>query len=397
MSQGKNIIKMVNETRWSDGLVVHNRLNEITYDPMRSQDEFVMRLIRENANTAYGLKMNFNSIHGLNDFRRFVPVSSYEDYAPYIERIANGEKNMLTVYLTEHFSLQSGYKKIPVSRWDSQNGYDYRFCTSFFLAGQQGLLADGMTLNLVDNSVDRLPTDTTIGNLLGRLLIKRKFNNEQVYVIPIEVANPPERADIKYMEALFAVKQRNVSLAMCEHYSNMVNLLRYIEKHWPRLTDDIERGNPYIQPDAKRANEVRAIMEEHHIGTELVPLLWPELHCIMVFDVDKLNANFELFRSYCGTDIHFLFTGISLPEGTLTTTIKLNDPQTVLIPDGIFYEFKSKEASNYNNLLTMDQLEIGKSYEMIITNLSGLYRYKTQKNILVVGRYHDTPTVIIDN
>ncbi len=397
MSQGKNIIKMVNETRWADGLVVHNRLNEITYDPMRSQDEFVMRLIRENANTAYGLRMNFNSIHSLDDFRRIVPVSSYEDYAPYIERVANGEKNILTVYMTEHFSLLSGYKKIPVSRWDSQNGYDYRFCTSFYLAGQQGLLSDGMTLNLVDNSVDRLPTDTTIGNLLGRLLIRRKFNNEQIYVIPIEVANPPERTDIKYLEALFAVKQREVSLAMCEHYSNMVNLLRYIEKHWPKLTDDIEQGNPYIKPDPQRAKEVRAIMEEHHIGTELVPLLWPELHCIMVFDVDNLNAEFELFRTYCGTKIHFLFTSISLPEGTLTTNIKLNDPQTVLIPDGMFYEFKSQEDSNYNNLLTMDQLEIGKSYEMIITNLSGLYRYKTQKTVLVVGRYHDTPTVIIDN
>ena len=51
---------------------------------------------------------------------------------------------------------------------------------------------------------------------------------------------------------------------------------------------------------------------------------------------------------------------------------------------------------NYHYLLTLDQLEIGKSYEIVITNLSGLYRYKTQKIVTVVGRYHDTPTVIID-
>lgn len=76
----------------------------------------------------------------------------------------------------------------------------------------------------------------------------------------------------------------------------------------------------------------------------------------------------------------------------------LDDPQTVLIPDGMFYEFKPKDApiGQGRNLLTLDQLEIGRSYELVITTLSGFYRYQTQKTFLVVGRYHDTPTVLID-
>ena len=387
---------MVNDARWTDGLLVNNRLNEITYDPMRSQEEFVMRLVRENARTAFGQKMGFNTIFSLQEFRKHIPLSSYEDYSDYIERIAKGEKNILTTYNTEHFSLLSGYKKLPVSRWDVQAAYDYQFCSSFYVAGCHGLLADGMTLNLVDNSIDRLPTDITIGNLLGRLLIKRKFDNDQIYVIPVEVANPPEREDINYLQALFAMKQDNVSLAMCEHYSNMLNLLRYIEKHWPRLAENIENGSPYIAPDPKRAQAIRDIMEAHHIGTQLVPLLWPELRCIMVFDVDNLNASFELLRTYCGHSVHFIFTGIGTPEATFSTAINLDDPQTVLIPDAAFYEFKPKNDKNYHYLLTLDQLEIGKSYEIVITNLSGPYRYKTQKIVTVVGRYHDTPTVIID-
>ena len=387
---------MVNDARWTDGLLVNNRLNEITYDPMRSQEEFVMRLVRENARTAFGQKMGFNTIFSLQEFRKHIPLSSYEDYSDYIERIAKGEKNILTTYNTEHFSLLSGYKKLPVSRWDVQAAYDYQFCSSFYVAGCHGLLADGMTLNLVDNSIDRLPTDITIGNLLGRLLIKRKFDNDQIYVIPVEVANPPEREDINYLQALFAMKQDNVSLAMCEHYSNMLNLLRYIEKHWPRLAENIENGSPYIAPDPKRAQAIRDIMEAHHIGTQLVPLLWPELRCIMVFDVDNLNASFELLRTYCGHSVHFIFTGIGTPEATFSTAINLDDPQTVLIPDAAFYEFKPKNDKNYHYLLTLDQLEIGRSYEIVITNLSGLYRYKTQKTVTVVGRFHDTPTVIID-
>jgi len=173
-------------------------------------------------------------------------------------------------------------------------------------------------------------------------------------------------------------------------------LLRYIEKHWPQLTEDIERGNQYIQPDAERADAIREIMETHQIGTQMVEQLWPGLHCVMVYDVDCLSASFELLRTYCGSKVHFVFTGISSPEGTFTTTLNLDDPQTVLIPDSVFYEFKPKEAKDYSQLLTIDQLEIGRSYELIVTTLSGLYRYKTHKTFLVVGRYHDTPTVIID-
>ena len=53
----EKVIKIVNEARWADGLRVRNRLEDITYDPMRSQEEFVMRMMRENGKTAYGHQM----------------------------------------------------------------------------------------------------------------------------------------------------------------------------------------------------------------------------------------------------------------------------------------------------------------------------------------------------
>ena len=203
--------------------------------------------------------------------------------------------------------------------------------------------------------------------------------------------------DIRYLEALYALSQKDLSLAICEHYDNMVEMLRYIEKHWPQLAEDIEQGNTLIQPDAERANAVREIMEMHNIGTQMVEQLWPGLHCVLVYDVDNLSATFELLRTYCGSNVHFVFTGISSSVGTFSTALNMDDPQTVLIPDSMFYEFKDKEACNYNHLLTLDQLEIGHSYELVVTTLSGLCRFKTKKTLLVVGRYHDTPTVIMDN
>ena len=389
-------IKIVNESRWADGLKVRNRMEDITYDPMRSQEDFVLRLMRENGKTDYGREHGFGHIHSLADFRRYVPLTTYDDYLAYIERVANGEKNVLTTCLTEHFSLLSGFKRLPQSRWSIQAAFDYSFSASFYVAASQGYLTDGMTLNLVDNSIERLPSGKTVGSTLGWLLSKRGLDNDQIYVIPTSVANKSSQTDILYLQALFALRTRDISLAICEHYDNMLELLRYIEKHWPRLADDIEHGNPYIQPDAPRAKKIREVMEMHHIGTQLVTLFWPRLHCIIVYDVDNLSASFELLRTYCGERVHFIFSGISSPEGTFSTTLNIDDPQTVLIPDSVFYEFKPKESKGYDHLLTLDQLEIGKSYELIVTTLSGLYRYKTHRTFLVAGRYHDTPTVIVD-
>lgn len=392
----ERVIKSINEARWADGQIVRNRLEDITFNPMQSQEEFVMRLVRENAKTAFGQEHGFKNIRSVDEYRQRIHISTYNDYTEYFNRIANGERNVLTAYLTDHFSPQHGIKKLPQSRWGVQLYNDYNFSAMFYIAGNHGLLTDGMVLNLVDNHIERLPSGVYVGNLLGRLLTKREFDFNQVYVIPVDITKTSNSIDIRYLQALFALSQRYISVAICDHYDDLLELFRYIEKHWPKLAEDIEHGNPCVQSDPERANAIREIMESHHIGTRMVDQLWPGLHCIMVYDVDRLSTSFELLRTYCGNKVHFLFTGISSPEGTFTTALNLDDPQGVLIPDSVFYEFKPKGAKNYDNLLTLDQLEIGRSYELIVSTLSGLYRYKTQKTLLVVGHHHDTPTVIID-
>jgi hypothetical protein len=389
-------IKIVNEARWTDGQIVRNRLDDISYDPMGCQEELVLRIARENANTVFGRAHGFDKISNISEFRQRVPISTYDDYHQYLERIADGERNVLTAYLTEHLSVLDGYKRLPQSRWGVQTFYDYNFCAAFYIAGNEGLLTGGMTLNLVDNHLETLKSGVHVGNLLGRQLVKREFDNNQVYVIPIDIASSAGQNDIHYIRALYALSQQNISLAICDHYQEMIDLLRYIEKHWPRLTNEIEQGNSYVKPDAERANAIRLVMEEHHIGTQLITKLWPDLRCLMIYDVCCLTTSFELLRTYCGRTVHYIFSGINSAIGSFTMPLNVDDPQTVLIPDSVFYEFKSTDTNSYNELLTINQLEIGKSYELIATTLSGLYRYKTDKVFYVVGHHHDTPTVIID-
>ena len=173
-----------------------------------------MRLVRENAKTEYGRNNGFKNIRNISDFKRCLPLTTYSDYTPYIERIANGERNVLTAYLTEHISIWEGFKGLPQSRWSVQACYDYSFCTGFYIAAHHGYLTDGMTLNLMDESVDRLSSGITVGNLLGRLLEKRDFDTKQVYVVPVDIAESGQEDKILYLQALYALAQKNISLAI---------------------------------------------------------------------------------------------------------------------------------------------------------------------------------------
>lgn len=82
--------------------------------------------------------------------------------------------------------------------------------------------------------------------------------------------------------------------------------------------------------------------------------------------------------------------------------LRENTDQYILVPGAMFFEFipviDINEKLDDNNesvdeVLFMDQLEIGKSYEIVITNFSGLYRYKMGDVIKVVG-YHNTAVII---
>lgn len=72
------------------------------------------------------------------------------------------------------------------------------------------------------------------------------------------------------------------------------------------------------------------------------------------------------------------------------------EPSITITRNILFGNLLARRIEGQRYLQTLDQQKIGKSYEMIITSLSGLYRYKTHKIITVVGRYHGIPTVIIE-
>ena len=67
-----------------------------------------MELLKDNSDTEYGKKLGFADMRTVDDYRKKVPVQVYDDFAPYIERIMNGEKNILTAYKIDQVNFTSG-------------------------------------------------------------------------------------------------------------------------------------------------------------------------------------------------------------------------------------------------------------------------------------------------
>ena len=71
--------------------------------------------------------------------------------------------------------------------------------------------------------------------------------------------------------------------------------------------------------------------------------------------------------------------------------IELDVNDAVLMPKSVFFEFIPMDDYDSGKFLTLDQLEEGKEYEIVVTNFSGLYRYKIEDVIRVTGFFNKTP------
>jgi hypothetical protein len=88
--------------------------------PHEVQEEIFRKLVNTARFTEFGIKYDFASINSYRQFNDRLPVHSYEDIYPYIERLMRGEQNILWPSEIKWFSKSSGTtnarsKFIPVS------------------------------------------------------------------------------------------------------------------------------------------------------------------------------------------------------------------------------------------------------------------------------------------
>lgn len=88
--------------------------------PVQSQQTVFKEIIRQAKNTQFGIDHDFDTINTFQDFSKKVPVRDYEALKPYIDRVVQGEENVLwkgkPLYFAKTSGTTSGAKYIPLTK-----------------------------------------------------------------------------------------------------------------------------------------------------------------------------------------------------------------------------------------------------------------------------------------
>ncbi len=96
------------------------QINKWKNNPLAAQQSVFSKLIMQAKDTAFGKDHLFTEINTYEDFKKNVPIADYEELRPYIDRVVNGEENVLwpgkPLYLAKTSGTTSGVKYIPISK-----------------------------------------------------------------------------------------------------------------------------------------------------------------------------------------------------------------------------------------------------------------------------------------
>ena len=90
------------------GSFVFKGLNHFTSIPVETQEKILLKIMDDNKDTEYGKKIGFKDVHSVEDFQRIVPLSNYDTYADYVDRMMNGEKNLMMKAKCIRYCTSSG-------------------------------------------------------------------------------------------------------------------------------------------------------------------------------------------------------------------------------------------------------------------------------------------------
>ena len=212
-----------------------------------------------------------------------------------------------------------------------------------------------------------------------------------------------------YLMNRFALEDRNTMYIFGIFFSTVYEVLTYMRNHWEALVDDIEKGTlsdiskaspevrkevgSVIKPNPERAAELRREFEKGFDET-ILKRIWPNLSVIYGIATSVYTPYTMIVREIA-SDIPFDHSIYGASEGLIGTVDKLNDERRLLVLDSCYFEFLDEE--DRNKILSLDELEIGKEYELVLTNQAGLYRYHMGDIVKVDSYMNDCPYIVFSH
>lgn len=322
--------------------------------PHEVQEELFQRLIQKGMETAYGQQYDFASIRNYEDFRKKVPVVSYEEIAPYVERLMAGEQHVLWPTEVKWFAKSSGTtnarsKFIPVSQEALEDCH--------FKGGKD-------LISIYANNYPETKLFTGKGLTIGGSQQINQFDkNANSYygdVSAVIIKNLPLWVQF--------VRTPSMEIALMEEWEEKIEKMARttIEENVTSIT-----GVPtWTVVLLQRILEIT--------GKKHILEIWPNLE-VFIHGAVAFPPYRELFRTLIPSDGMRYMETYNASEGFFGIQDQRRSDEMLLMLDyGIFYEFIPFEEleSDSPKALPLDEVELGKNYAMVITTNAGLWRYR---------------------
>jgi len=360
-----------------------------------------------NKDTVFGKEHGFRTITSIEEYQRKVPVREYADFTPYMDRISNGERAVLTkepvTLLEPTGGTSSGSKLIPYTRSLKREFQKAVHPWIFDLyMNIQGLTAGRCYWSI---------TPVTAGNEHTEGGIPIGFEDDSEYLgfagrflrstlcVPSEVKDLHDINNFRYATAFFLLAASDLVLISVWNPTFLILLLEYIDHHHEQLLRDIFDGRIRLPVSGEedfsytpihrlpaRARQLEAVFQGAftHRYTEI----WKHLRVISCWSDGA--SRFHAQR------ISDMFPGVYLqPKGLLATegivSIPLENAKgSVVAYQSHFLEFLPDPEETPRLL---HQLDKGQVYTVVMTTGGGLYRYNLKDKILVIGTHRGLPIV----
>jgi hypothetical protein len=391
-------------------------------DPAGTQHRLLQSILERNKDTEYGQLFNFTGCKSLADYQKNVPIINYEHIRERIDRMTNGEKNILTSETPVLFAQTSGTtgdpKYIPVTPTCQKGGGTTTWL--HFARTDHPEMFDGKIITIVSPAVEGYtPSDIPFGSTSGMVIRELPPIVQGVYAVPYE-AYEVEDYDAKYYALLRFAVAENVTMLGTANPSSIIKLAEIADRSAETLIGDIRNGTLSrefeIKPEIRqvleqklRADPARASrleeMRERRGGRLLPADYWPDMALIGCWKGGTVSAYLERLPEWydpdekgmpANRDMGYLASEarMSIPVadqgagGVLTIHLNLFE----LVPAE---DIESDPGNPQDwHFLGIDEVEIGHEYYVFITTSGGLYRYDMNDVIEVVGRYHNVPVVV---
>ena len=242
-------------------------LHEVCARAVSEQEALLMRLLQENKDTDYGLKYGFGDIVDYEDYRKKVPLTVFSDYDEYINRIINGESNILTAATPVFFNISSGSvgetKYIPIVREDIDKHLLYAEEAISGIVQNEIPHNDPEELfSCVFNVGDVFMTSLPDGRLSGvrsGIYLQSEMStgtlDTSVFTAPPDIMFPKEITDMLYPKVRYALANENVTAIHGVFIHRMAGLFAYIERYFDNLIEDIRYGT--VGEEFRMSDDVR--------------------------------------------------------------------------------------------------------------------------------------------